>query len=82
MILRVNERDDSFKENFVRGVLTQERSDKGREDYLRTLRKEAYIKPAVNYKEVVQPLLNKDKQETASKQPANAPEKKDKNKKQ
>ncbi|HEY0174322.1 MAG TPA: peptidyl-prolyl cis-trans isomerase, partial [Pyrinomonadaceae bacterium] len=31
MILRVNERDDSFKENFVRGVLTQERSEKERD---------------------------------------------------
>src|SRR5256714_424066 len=82
MVLRVNERDDSFKENFVRGVITQERSEKEHDDYLRTLRKEAYIKPAENYKEVVQPLLDKDKQETASKQPAAAPEKKDKNKKQ
>ncbi|PYS94956.1 MAG: hypothetical protein DMF65_14700 [Acidobacteria bacterium] len=82
MILRVNERDDSFKENFVRGVITQERSEKAHDEYLRTLRKEAYIKPADNYKEVVQPLLDKDKGETASKQPAAAPEKKDKNKKQ
>jgi len=82
MILRVNERDDSFKENFVRGVITQERSDKEHDEYMRTLRNEAYIKPAKNYEEVVQPLLDKDRKGTASKQPDAAPEKKDKNKKQ
>lgn len=84
MVLRVNERDDSFKENFVRGALTQERADKEREKYLRTLRVEAYIKPADSYKEAVQPLLDKDKQQTAAADgaPAPAPEKKDKSKKQ
>ena len=46
MILRVNERDDSFKENFVRGAITQERGEAERDKYLRTLRNEAYIKPA------------------------------------
>ncbi|MCA1619153.1 MAG: peptidyl-prolyl cis-trans isomerase [Acidobacteria bacterium] len=87
MILRVNERDDSFKENFVRGVMTQERAEKERDNYLRTLRKEAYIKPAENYKAIIQPVLDKDKSETAAAagntaaaQPA--PEKKDKAKKQ
>ena len=82
MILRVNERDDSFKENFVRGALTQERGDKEREKYLRTLRNEAYIKPADAFKETIQPLLEKDKQETAAAEGAKAPEKKDKSKKQ
>ncbi|MFL6283852.1 MAG: peptidylprolyl isomerase [Pyrinomonadaceae bacterium] len=89
MILRVNERDDSFKENFVRGMITQERSDKEHEDYLRKLRQEAYIKPAANYGEVIQPLLDKDKsgdaktkQETASQPSGNANAKKDKSKKQ
>jgi parvulin-like peptidyl-prolyl isomerase len=87
MILRVNERDDAFKENFVRGMMTQERSEKERENYLRTLRREAYIKPAENYKAIIQPVLDKDKSETATAagstaaaQPA--PEKKDKAKKQ
>jgi peptidyl-prolyl cis-trans isomerase SurA len=90
MILRVNTRDDAFNENFVRSAITQERSDKEHDTYLRGLRKDAYIKPADNYKEVIQPLLDKDKeqlkaadsakQETASKQPA--PQKKEKNKKQ
>jgi parvulin-like peptidyl-prolyl isomerase len=82
MILRVNERDDAFKENFVRGLMTSEKSDKAHEEYLRTLRKEAYIKPAEGYRNVVQPLLDKDKAETASKESAPATEKKDKNKKQ
>ena len=84
MILRVNERDDSFKENFVRGAMTQERAEKEREKYLRTLRNEAYIKPADAYKDAIQPLLDKDKQETAEAsggQPATS-EKKDKTKKQ
>jgi peptidyl-prolyl cis-trans isomerase SurA len=82
LILRVNERDDAFKENFVRGIITQERADKEHEVYLRTLRKEAYIKPAEGYKETILPLLEKDKQETASKQASPAPEKKEKGKKQ
>jgi peptidyl-prolyl cis-trans isomerase SurA len=91
LILRINDRDDSFKENFVRGMITAERADKAHEEYLTTLRKEAYIKPAESYKEVLTPLLEKDKQQTASKQQespapekAPAPEKKekDKNKKQ
>jgi peptidyl-prolyl cis-trans isomerase SurA len=90
MVLRVNTREDAFNENFVRGAVTQERAEKEHENYLRGLRKEAYIKPADNYKEVIQPLLDKDKQEmkaadaakqeTASKQAA--PAKKEKNKKQ
>ncbi len=87
MILRVNERDDAFKENFVRGVVTTERSDKEHEVYLRTLRDEAYIKPAANYGEVIQPLLDKDKsdkakRETASDNSGNKEAKKDKSKKQ
>lgn len=72
MVLRVNERDDAFKENQVRALLTQERADKERTTYLRKLRLEAYIKPADNYKDLVQPMLEKDKQETASTDPAPA----------
>jgi len=60
-VLRVNARDDSFKENLVRGMMTQERSEKEREEYLRKLRREAFIKPAPNYGEVIQPLLDKDR---------------------
>jgi parvulin-like peptidyl-prolyl isomerase len=81
MILRVNERDDAFKENFVRGVITQERAEAEREKYLRTLRKEAYIKPAKNYEAVIQPVLDKDKSETAAGGAGQAAsEKKDKDK--
>lgn len=84
MILRVNERDDSYKENFVRGMLTQERADKERDKYLRTLRIEAYIKPADAFKDTVQSLLDKDKRPTADANaaPTATPEKKDKSKKQ
>jgi peptidyl-prolyl cis-trans isomerase SurA len=86
MVLRVNERDDSFKESFVRGVMTQERSDKERDKYLRTLRRDAYIKPAENYKAIIQPALEKDKSETAASDGTNAAAqpaaKKDKSKKQ
>ncbi|HEX8719506.1 MAG TPA: peptidylprolyl isomerase [Pyrinomonadaceae bacterium] len=83
MVLRVNERDDSFKENYVRGVITQERAEKERDKYMLTLRKEAYIKPAKNYEAVIEPLLARDKQEVAADGAAQpAPEKKDKGKKQ
>jgi parvulin-like peptidyl-prolyl isomerase len=82
LILRVNERDDAFKENFVRGAITTERMEKAREDFLRTLRKEAYVKPSDSYKEVILPLLAGDKAETAKEQAPAASEKKEKNKKQ
>ncbi|MFL6256349.1 MAG: peptidyl-prolyl cis-trans isomerase [Pyrinomonadaceae bacterium] len=84
MILRVNERDDSFKENFVRGMLTQECADKERDKYLRTLRIEAYIKPADAFKDAIEPLLEKDKRPSADAgdAPVATPEKKDKAKKQ
>jgi len=84
LVLRVNERDDSYKENFVRGAITQERGEAERDKYLRGLRIEAYIKPADAFKETIQPLLDKDKQQTASAgdAPAPAPGKKEKAKKQ
>lgn len=82
MILRVNERDDSFKENFVRGMLTQERSDKEHEDYLRKLRQDAYIKPAASYSPVLQPLLDKDKKQETASDTSGEKNKKDKGKKQ
>lgn len=82
LILRINERDDTFKENFVRGAMTSERMDKGREEFLRTLRKEAYVKSSESYKEVITPLLAGDKSETATEEAKPAAQKKDKNKKQ
>jgi parvulin-like peptidyl-prolyl isomerase len=61
-IIRVDERiagsDASvFNENQVREVMTGERATKAREDYLQTLRNEAYIKIADSYHESVAPLL-------------------------
>lgn len=83
MVLRVNERDDSFKENFVRAAMTQERGEAERDKYLRGLRIEAYIKPADAFKDAIQPLLDKDKQQTASADAQTpAPDKKEKAKKQ
>jgi parvulin-like peptidyl-prolyl isomerase len=79
MILRVNERDDSFKDNFVRGLMTSERTDKARDEYLKTLRQEAYIKPAESYRDAIQPLLEKDRLGTAG-PTQSAPAKKDKKK--
>lgn len=70
MILRVNERDDAFKENQVRGALTQQRSEKEREAYVRKLRQEAYIKVADNYRDVVQPLLDRDEADSKKKETA------------
>jgi len=66
--------------------MTQERSEKEHDDYLRKQRQEAYIKPAPNYVAVIQPMLDKDKdkakQETASDNSGDASSKKDKSKKQ
>ncbi|MGH9902064.1 MAG: hypothetical protein ACRD68_09665, partial [Pyrinomonadaceae bacterium] len=56
----------------VRGAMTQERAGKEREAYLRTLRKEAYIKLGKDYEAAVAPLLSNDAQSTASKTAAPA----------
>lgn len=72
LVLRVNERDDAFNERQVRAIITQERSEKERETFLRTLRQDAYIKPAENYKAIIQPALDKDAPATASKDGATA----------
>jgi peptidyl-prolyl cis-trans isomerase SurA len=78
LILRVNESDDAFKENFVRQMILSERGEKERDTYLRNLRKEAYIKPAASYKEMVQPLLDKDKTEADKAKSETANKKNDK----
>jgi peptidyl-prolyl cis-trans isomerase SurA len=64
LILRINEADDSFKENFVRQMILTERGEKERDAYMRSLRQDAYIKPAKTYEAVVKPLLDKDKAES------------------
>lgn len=61
-ILRVDARTPasdpkSFDENQVREAITVERRDKERAEYLKTLRKDAYIKLAPEYQATVGPLL-------------------------
>ncbi|HWS55824.1 MAG TPA: peptidyl-prolyl cis-trans isomerase [Pyrinomonadaceae bacterium] len=70
LILRVNESDDAFKENFVRQMILSERSEKERETYLRALRQDAYIKPAKSYEGMILPLLEKDKTEAGKRETA------------
>jgi parvulin-like peptidyl-prolyl isomerase len=64
-ILRVDERTgggaaEAFKEEQVREAITVERRDKERNDYLKKLRQDAYIKLAEEYKATVGPLLAAD----------------------
>ena len=89
MLLRVDERvpagAPTFEETRVRETLTYERAPKERENYLRQLRREAYIEVAPNYRDTILPLLklDADKQDavkTAS-AAAPAPAKKDDKKK-
>ena len=60
-ILRVDERtpgsEPVYNENRVREAMTMERSEKERGMYLQTLRNEAYIKIADEYRDAVEPLL-------------------------
>jgi parvulin-like peptidyl-prolyl isomerase len=64
-ILRVDERTAAsdplaFDEDKVREAITVERRDKERLDYMKTLRKDAYIKLAPDYEATVGPLLSTD----------------------
>jgi len=64
-IIRVDERTaasdaTAFDENKVREAITIERRDKERAEYMKKLRKEAYIKLAPEYKDTVTPLLTTD----------------------
>jgi peptidyl-prolyl cis-trans isomerase SurA len=88
-ILRVNARTagsdtPTFNENQVREAITAERAPNEREAYLQTLRNDAYVKVADNYRASVEPLLNivppaaatkrtkpskKDKKDKTEKQP-------------
>ena len=66
-ILRVDERTPAsdplaFDEEKVREAITVERRDKARTDYIKTLRKDAYIKLAPDYVPTVGPLLSTDAQ--------------------
>jgi peptidyl-prolyl cis-trans isomerase SurA len=69
-ILRVDERTagsdtPTFNENQVREAITIERTPKAREDYLKTLRDDAYIKLSKDYVATVGPLLNLPPEKTA-----------------
>jgi peptidyl-prolyl cis-trans isomerase SurA len=84
-ILRVDERTSAgttatFSENRVREMITTERADKAREEYLQNLRNEAYIKVADNYKAAVLPLL-KIKEEVIAEGGLNDPKPEEKKKK-
>ena len=69
-IFRVDERTPgsttaTFNENQVREAMTIERGAKAREDYLQSLRDEAYIKISDNYRAAVAPLLKLPPEKTA-----------------
>jgi peptidyl-prolyl cis-trans isomerase SurA len=69
-LLRVDERTvasnaATFNENQVREAITIERTPKEREDYLKTLRDDAYIKISESYRATVAPLLNLPPEKTA-----------------
>ncbi len=80
-ILRVNDRDDAFKEQQVRGQIVEERRDKEREIYMNTLRKDAYINVAKDYKEAVLPLLKIEPETPANTKAATTTAKNQKDKK-
>ena len=69
-ILRVDERIAGsptavYNDNKVREAITIERSPKQREDYLETLRNDAYIKISANYRAAVAPILKLAPEKTA-----------------
>jgi foldase protein PrsA len=69
-ILRVDERvpastTATFNENQVREAITIERGEKQREEYLQSLRNEAYIKISDNYRAAVAPILKLAPEKTA-----------------
>lgn len=70
-ILRVDERTAAgdpkgFDEEQARQAYTVERREKERGEYMNTLRKEAYIKVADDYKAIVEPLLKTGAASTSS----------------
>lgn len=70
-ILRVDERtpgsaNAEYNEMKVREMITMERREKERTDYLTRLRKEAYIKISDNYKAALEPMLGLNTQPAAS----------------
>jgi len=55
----------TFNENQVREAMTMDRGAKSRDDYLQSLRDEAYIKISANYADAVYPLLKIAPEKTA-----------------
>ena len=55
----------TFNENQAREAMTMERGTKSREEYLQTLRDEAYIKISDNYADAVYPILKITPEKTA-----------------
>jgi peptidyl-prolyl cis-trans isomerase C len=77
-ILRVDARTPgsdpkTFDENQVREAITVERRDKERNEYLKKLRKDAYLKLAPEYQTTVGPLLTTDTPSTISPSSTAAP---------
>jgi peptidyl-prolyl cis-trans isomerase SurA len=69
-ILRVDERipgsaTATFNENRVREAITIERSPKHRDEYLQSLRDDAYIKLSASYRDAVAPILKLAPEKTA-----------------
>jgi peptidyl-prolyl cis-trans isomerase SurA len=84
-ILRVDARTPAgttptFNDNRVREVMLMERQSKERENYLQTLRNEAFIKVTDTYRASVEPLLKLNQPKTAKS--ADKTDEKKKNKKQ
>lgn len=85
-ILRVDERTPmgdapTFDENKVREAITIERRDKERDAYMKTLRKDAYIKLAKEYEPTVAPILGINTATPATASDSTTPDAKGKGKK-
>ena len=85
-ILRVDERvagsDASvYNEMKVREMITVERREKERTEYLQRLRKEAYIKISENYRAALEPMLGLSAPAASATTPAKKDDKKSKNNK-
>jgi parvulin-like peptidyl-prolyl isomerase len=84
-ILRVDERTPgsntpTFNENQIREAITIERTPKERDEYLKKLRNDAYIKIADSYRASVAQLLNLPPEKTANNSGQTKPEEKKKGK--
>ncbi len=81
VIIRVNDRDEAFKENQVRSEIVGTRAEKEREAYMQTLRRDAYIQVGKDYREAVMPLLKLDAAPAAASKTTTTTAKNEKDKK-